>query len=171
MSKRIKYKNEILLDSSGIVHNKKLLSEILNSINIMTATLTNDYSLSNTSQWQIYKLNLKKYSSFGEKLTISNGGIKIGPNISYIKINANVNFNSSDNIGDVMIYKNNSSINYTRSAPKSQSRSTSTSNILIDVAEGDIIYLYIYSDTASKTINVSGNSSRADTYLTVEAIG
>ena len=113
------------------------------------------------------KLVMDRIKSNSSELTLNNGGIKIGKGISKIIVNANIflyaNANNSylwtkiqkDNGEEISIAIDNYNTYYA---------STSHSPRLVDVTEGDIIYIYKL-DSAGGTIRGGAN-----TYITVEVV-
>lgn len=83
MSKSYKLKDGNYIDSTGIVHNKQLLSEILEH-QIITAVLKNNFNISET---HIYKsIPFEEDTVVGNELTVSNGEVVIGEHIKHVKI-------------------------------------------------------------------------------------
>lgn len=139
--------------------------------NVMTARLSNTYTVNSTSANAVYKLDLVEYSKVGTKLSISDGGIKIGKGVSKILVSAQVYFTGGNNEGNPFIFKNNEGIIITMSPVKGAYKSSNITPTLIDVTENDIIYLKIYTDSNGGKLVVAGHDTRPDTSLTVEIVG
>ena len=118
------------------------------------------------------KVELVSAISVGTKLTLENGGIKIGANVKTIKVSATTTY-TANFIGQhaLWIYKNvNSLENRVARALMNTGDSTyvqPTINIIEqitnNISEGDILYVY-----ASSSSNVSVSNSL--TMLTVEVV-
>lgn len=113
------------------------------------------------------KISLNVINTSTSLLTLSDGGIKIGKGISKILINANVFGNAKgSNTSYLWIYikKNQETIAIALNNPSSWYVSTALSSKLIDVAEGDVIWLYKQDDVSTEI------RSGANTWLTVEVV-
>ena len=113
------------------------------------------------------KITLTESVKVGSKLSISNGGIKIGAGVSKIEVSGNVYFSTGMTEGDSIrsfVYKNDEAIvhNYNRSNGTYEDRPISS--FLLSVSEGDILYLYGSNAT-------SGRGVIEDSYLVVKVIG
>lgn len=131
----------------------------------LMAVFTGTTTISSTSH---VKLSLTEKVRNGSLLSISNGGIRIGAGVTKIEVSGNVYFTVGMNEGDSIrsfIYKNDEAIvhNYNRSNGTYEDRPISS--FLVDVTEGDIIYLYGSNATAGRGV-IESNS-----YLTVKVIG
>lgn len=138
-------------------------------IELMHATPTASVTYSSTSDT---KFTLEENINVGNKFSISNGGILIGTDVSIIKISAQMWFSTGFNAGDAYrtcIYKNNTKVIEAGGRVQNANayESCSIVNKIIEVEEGDIIYLYGRNATAGR-----GNSSAGEdtTYLTIEKI-
>lgn len=118
------------------------------------------------------KITLANTVSVGTKLTLNNGGIKIGAGITKVAISASTTYTSSSpSQHSIVIYKN-SKTDANRVARilfncSSNVGIQATINVpyqFVSVAENDVLYLYV---SSSENKNISG----AMTYMTVEAIG
>ena len=144
-----------------------------NSIrNILTAKLTENVSYESGTTGG--KLVLSESSSSGSSLSISeDGGIKIGANISQVIVSAGTritnNNESSASAYNLYIYKN-SSIVVSGRVGRVESGITdgiSISPFLLNVEEGDIIYLAFWK---TSTHLAAIGSTYSSTFLTVEAL-
>lgn len=108
---------------------------------IITAELTSNFTKT-IADYE--KLTLASAGSAGTKLTISNGGIKIGSGVSKIKVSAKASFNSvaSSGLKWLTIFNNNSAIipNPNNLTARGMIYSTTT---IVSVQENDIIYMYV----------------------------
>lgn len=113
------------------------------------------------------KVPLSGIITNSDKLTLSNNGIKIGAGISKILVSGNVFLQSSSNTSYLWtsIRKNTTEISIAIDNYNTYFASTSHSPKLVDVKEGDIIYLWKIDD-ASGTLR----GANKNTYLTVEVI-
>lgn len=101
----------------------------------------------------------------GEKFTLENGGIKIGEGITKVLVSAQtvMSYATSETI-HFAIYKNDSEVaRAVMSAPGTIQHSINITDKLIDVQEGDIIYMYL----RGKDVRFNGGESL--TYLTVKS--
>lgn len=109
---------------------------------------------------------LCKTAGIGNELKMSNGGIKIGKGIKNIKATGQIFYAGNITSGDVLgiyIFKNNATIKL------AQEKVTGATTLalpeyLIEVQEGDIIYLYAR-DSTNKGAVINIHS-----FLTVEAV-
>lgn len=113
------------------------------------------------------KIPLSGIITNSDKLTLSNNGIKIGAGISKILVSGNVFLQSSSNTSYLWtsIRKNTTEISIAIDNYNTYYASTSHSPKLVDVKEGDIIYLWKI-DGAGGTLR----GANKNTYLTVEVI-
>ena len=107
-----------------------------------------------TSTDQVQKIDLSQIELIGSQLSISNGGILIEKDIKKIKVSATILVNvSGSGTYNLYIYKNSE---YIARAIRAGSGNV-TNNItekIVDVAKGDIIYVYISASSGS-TVNAS----------------
>lgn len=107
-----------------------------------------------TSTDQVQKIDLSKMELIGSQLSISNGGILIEKDVKKIKVSATILVNvSGSGTYNLYIYKNSE---YIARAIRSGSGNV-TNNItekIVDVAKGDIIYVYISASSGS-TVNAN----------------
>lgn len=137
------------------------------NINILTATLSDNYALQNTSSYEI--LPLTQYIKIGNKLSVnSSGGIVIGAGINYIKVSSNVSYNTvaSANAKWNTIFKNTSAI-YPCPTYANNRVTIGNNGGLISVTQGDVIYLKVQ---GSATDVIRGGTSNKYTCLTVEVV-
>ncbi len=72
MAKSIKYTNNTYLDSTGVVHDKTLLSEVLNNINLDISNIENMKLLANPDGWV---MNGSQSVNLSENITNQTNGI------------------------------------------------------------------------------------------------
>lgn len=131
--------------------------------NIITANAKTAQTLSTTS-WT--KVPVQLTNSVGDKLEISNDGIKVLSD-GYVYASANILFTSGTNATrrGVSIYVNDTQITYCNTKGDTTYTGASITPLLIPVSENDIIYLYAINQGASDSV-ISTN----DTYLNVEVV-
>ena len=81
-------------DIADVPGDLKTIAERIEAIiqkNIMTAGLTDDYTTTNLSDLETLKIN-KVFCSCGDKLTITEEGIKIGDGVSKVKVSGQIYF-------------------------------------------------------------------------------
>ena len=205
MSKAIKFKDNTYFDSTGVVHERTPLNEVLNNI----GNITNAYSTSQTDAYscdyvnekldEIYtntkskmtiglsanqthtsttKVGLNKVmNSIGNKFTLNSNGIRIGAGVTKVKVSANIlQHASSVNLYGGYITKNGTNLasavnvgfNTITNTNSWAFFHTGMSPIIIDVVEGDIIYLCSYIG-AKSTVTLQAYAGRA-VNLTVEEV-
>ena len=138
----------------------KLLAEK----NVMTANASSNQTLSTTS-WT--KVPVELTASVGDKLEISNDGIKV-LSAGTIMVSANILFSTggtSSTRRGVSIYQNDTSITYCNIKGDTTYTGASITPLLIPVSANDIIYLYAINQGAS-----GSEISAKDTYLNVEVV-
>lgn len=121
--------------------------------NIITAT---GGSYTTTTQ-NNEKYTFTGFNGVGNKLTLSNGGVKIGSGVSYVKVCTYALFSTisgADNRHNLYIFKNSSNqlttINRLRGAWETMASTT----IVIPVSANDVLYLYVRSqDNTGAVIN------------------
>lgn len=113
------------------------------------------------------KIPLSGIITNSDKLTLSNNGIKIGAGISKILVSGNVFLQSSSTTSYLWtsIRKNTTEISLAIDNYNTYFASTSHSPKLVDVQEGDIIYLWKIDDSGGTLRGANKN-----TYLTVEVV-
>lgn len=141
MSRSIKFRNNTYLDSTGIVHNQKLLSDIL-SVNYMRIGKSAEpQTWTSVDSWTVINFN-KTLSSSGNRLTYYDKGIKIGSGVSKVRVTAQVLFDvSGANISShyiIMRIRKNNDGKAKAIFPLLRWGTISTSTI-IDVTENDVI--------------------------------
>lgn len=142
-----------------------VLEQITKRKNTITARVNSDTTISSTSH---IKLPLITALSSGNLLTLENNGIKIGEGISKVLVSGSVYFTTGINAGDstrAFIYKNSSNVcgSYNRSNGSYEHRIIPPT--LIEVTEGDMIYLYGANATGARGIIGTSN-----TQLTIEVV-
>ena len=117
-------------------------------------------------------------NSIGNKFTLIDNGIKIGAGVTKVKVSANILQQASDvNLYGGYITKNGtnlaSAVNIGfNTIPRTNSWEffhTGISPIIIDVVEGDIIYLCSYVNNTTSTVTLQAYAGRA-VNLTVEEV-
>lgn len=137
--------------------------------NIICCELTEEYT---SSAVKSVDLPLQVLNQIGSGFTIENGKIKIGAGINYVKISSNMQAQASSTGKRiaVQIFKRNSSVDQCVASNMFTCPATSIyysmaiGDILIDVAEGDLIIFRPFMDTGV-TIKTEY------TNITVEAVG
>lgn len=118
------------------------------------------------------KIELENAISVGTKLTLENGGVKIGANIKKIMLSATTTFTSGQaSQHSLVIYKNNNSLENriartilnNGSGVDSQATINIIPQIIDNIAEGDILYVYV-------STSIEKSASNPLTMLTVEVI-
>ena len=141
----------------------------LEEVNVMTLALSEHYTMTSTGLTQL-PLN-KTLLSVGNKLTkTSDGGIKIGSGVDYIRISGAVYYrsgNQADDLTTSAIYKNSSSMVDNTSKVRTGGSSKILTTKVISVEEGDIIYLYARNQTRA---NQEIGGFDALTFLNVEVV-
>ena len=145
---------------------KNLIDNIpINEKNIMTAKLDGNVT---TVSGVYTNLSLTLLNSVGSKLTLENGGIKIGSGVSKVKINADLKYicNAVGNKHS-RILKNTASVAWAnqRALSVDDEFTISIGQKIIDVQEGDVFYLAYYAADGD-VISTNYNA----TYLTVEVV-
>lgn len=148
------------------------INEINNNINetksdlsrkVATAFLTNSISDVTSS----LRLNLQGFESTTDKLTLSNGGIRIGAGISKVLISGNY-FNVTSNTTGYCwsrISRNNDDVSLAIDQNNVNFASCSHSPKIQTVTEGDIIYLWKWDDNKC---DIRGGN--VNTWLTVDVV-
>lgn len=133
--------------------------------------LSSDITINPTTQYQRTKLNLSlEMSKLGDKLTLTNGGVKIGKGISKIRVSANGVLSGSTQLTGIIIAKNGYDTYRTFMGSSHTSfLSCSISDGILDVNENDLISLYVYTNTTTESRTVRAYDGYA-TYLCVEAV-
>lgn len=143
----------------------------INTENIMTAKLSAEvaFESGNTGGQIVLDSSVSK----GDKLTLTDGSIKIGEGISYILVSGGAKIQNDNESSwayyNLYIYKNSSIVASSRigylEAGKVSGCSVSPS--LVEVKENDVISLRFYKISTHLATVASSYSS---TYLTVEAV-
>ena len=94
MSKSIKFKNNIYLDSSSVAHNKKPLNEVLTPNYMMIGKSVEPLKWSTQDTWQPMDFKTKITSS-GNKLIHEGNEIKIGEGVSKVRVTAQILYDVS----------------------------------------------------------------------------
>ena len=142
--------------------------------NVMSRSLSAAITNLSVNTYTIIPLNLSVNA--GSKLTATNdGGIEIGANVSKVLVSGNMAVETVTTAGNrhLRIVKNSYSAANTLgwgwdNLQIGDSESITINPQLVDVTEGDIIYLYYYTGNSADTIG--GNAYGGRTALTVEVI-
>lgn len=141
----------------------QLLENKLKERKVATAFISNNISYSANS-----KIAFDQLRTSTDKLTLSSGGIRIGKGITQILVSAQAFSNPSNNNTGyfwTVIKQNSTTVSTSISNPSTWFTTANHSPVLLDVTEGDIIYLYDTGSTSTGTIRGGTN-----TYLTIEVI-
>lgn len=133
--------------------------------------LSSDITINPTVQYQRTKLNLSlEMGKLGDKLTLTNGEVKVGKGISKIRVSANGVLSGSTQLTGIIVAKNGDDTYRTFTGSSHTSfLSCSISGGILDVNENDLISLYVYTNTATESRTVRAYDGYA-TYLCVEAV-
>ena len=159
------FKKTLTKNSKTVATEEFVNNAISDGKNMLMGYFDETISITSTAH---NKITLTESVKNGSLLSISDGGIKIGAGVTKVEVSGNVYFTTGMNEGDSIrsfIYKNDEAIvhNYGRSSGTYEDRAISP--FLVDVSEGDIIYLYGSNATAGRGV-IESNS-----YLTVKVIG
>lgn len=94
MAKSVRLKNNLYLDSSSIVHNKKILNTILTPNYMIIGKSVEPLRWAVKGAWNAMDFT-KKLDSNGSKLSHSENAIKIGTGVSKIRVVAQVLYDAS----------------------------------------------------------------------------
>ena len=136
--------------------------------NIITIKTTDNISQNVSTTWADYQISLNStLSSVGSKLTLSNGGIKIGSGVHHVKVAGCVFEKGISSTLIAGIVKNSTRVcyGYESTTSSGQFVTLSFSPMVLDVQENDIFKLFVGSSVTG-TITVSNVS----TNLTIEVI-
>lgn len=132
----------------------------------LTAYLPSSQTTTSTDE----KVKLALYNQIGTKLSMSNNGVKIGAGISKVKVSGVISFvwDSPETLDvNIKILKNDTPIlRINGNKVKNGGDSVSCPPVLIDVQEGDVIYMNVVSNISGNILYMYMNS----TFLTVEAV-
>lgn len=133
----------------------------VNEINLLHATSTSTIT---TVQNTDAKIPMQENIKFGTKLSISDGGVKIGAGVSYVRVFGSLKYQTyASGRTHLEIYKNNSSFAFYTLRLSGNWESISTDEIIIPVEENDIIYMYTRTQDAGNGVTDAGE-------MTVEVI-
>lgn len=143
--------------------------------NVMTAYLS--ANMTNLAVNTYTKISLDSSNSVGDKLTLqSDGGIKIGANVSKILVSARASIQGSATTGrrHLRVMKNSYTNNNTLAWSQDDFGASVTEDIVItptvgNVQEGDVVYLWYYVPNSADSIG--GNTYGCRTSMTIEVIG
>lgn len=142
--------------------------------NVMTAYLSANETDLAVSTYTIIPLDSS--NSVGSKLTLtSNGGIKIGSNVSKILVSARASIQGSSSTGrrHLRVMKNSYTNNNTLAWSQDDFGANVTEDIVItptvaNVSEGDVVYLWYYVPNSADSIG--GNAYGCRTSMTIEVL-
>lgn len=164
--------NGNIKNSYGTSQTDTYSQEYLNR-SFMVAKLSSDYTISNTNTNEEIK-NFESYNSLGSKFSISNGVIKIGAGVTKVLVGYKANLyneSSTTRTFTYLIHKNNSTNVLTQEASSWNTTNLVQVNlslpILLDVSEGDEIWLRVYGGAGQK---VGTSATRNVTYITIEEV-
>lgn len=135
--------------------------------NAITATMSDNQSITTTSTWQVVKVNLDTITS-SDKLSLLGNAVKIGKGVSKILVSANTSFvEQTSGLVNISFLKNSTTTGKTVQGMSDQSRlNISAPPQLIDVTEGDLIYMCLSFGNTQTGKTVSSSS----TFMTVQVI-
>ena len=129
--------------------------------NAIEASMSTAQNITGTDQSKV-KFDEVKVQS-GELLTLDNNGIKIGKGISTILVNYTLWIENNGGYASVHVYKNNEQLTYNIQPQKYlDAWNVNSGSKLINVKEGDAIYIYVRFSTGDSGNKVAkyGNSNR-----------
>lgn len=135
--------------------------------NAITATMSDNQSITTTSSYQVVKVNLDTITN-SNKLTLIGNAVKIGKGVSKILVSANTSFvEKTDGLVNLQFLKNSSTIGKTVQGMSDQARlNISAPPQLIEVSEGDLIYMCLAFGNTQTGKTVSSSA----TFMTVQVI-
>ena len=137
------------------------------SVQMIKAIMSEDYTINGVSTIEMLPLDTVNTQK-GTKLTVENGGVKIGKGINYVLASGNVywytNVQNRETI--TYIYKNDSNQSTTNCYYTSNQEHTTLPMVIIPVQEGDIINLRVQAQGAASPLPVI-KSYGTGTFLTV----
>lgn len=153
MTKTIKFKNNIYLDSTGICRD------------IITLLMSSGKS-GNTSN--NIKVPFDRYISVGKKLSLVDNQVRIGKNIKKVMVSGAcfIDTPNNNNYLWLSIKQNDNWVASNLTAGGMIYKSCSIASRILDVKEGDLIGLYI-DNTGGTPYNIRDGHN---TYLTVEVV-
>ena len=159
-------------DIADVPGDLKTIAEKIEAItqkHVITAGLTDDYTTADPSNFEKLKTN-KVFCSCGDKLTITEEGIKIGDGVSKVMVSGQIYFYTNVSMnGDsvAVICKNNKQIISHNQKLTDNYEHIALPEKLIDVKKGDIINLVVKSEKATGTLIKNYEDG---TFLTVEVV-
>lgn len=144
---------------SEVNENLDRIEKKVNEINILTAELKEDVTINASSSARADNIALNELTRIGNKLSISDGGIKIGKDVNHILVSGNIRIksNTASKRAGIQVARNlqtsdrfkflASNIMYLSAA--NSTYGISSSSILIDVKENDVLYLNCYMDASA----------------------
>lgn len=137
--------------------NKTNLVNAINEVNDINLLHATNSSTVTTVQNTDAKITMQENIKLGTKLSIENGGIKIGAGISYVSAFASLIFERyASGRTHLEIYKNNGVVQGSISRLTGNWESISTDEVIIPVQENDVIYLYTKTQDAGNALTATG---------------
>lgn len=141
-------------------------------INIITARITTLINVATASEY--LQIPLTSELSLGGKLTISNGSIKIGAGVKYVKVSANVSWTELKSNAErhIRIKRNEDTVSWaTAYGVTGNFLQMSLTDRVISANEGDLITLCYYTNTVGDRVYSGTDANSYQTYMTVEVVG
>ena len=168
MSKSIKLKNNVYLDGTSV--RKDIIYCKLQSDVQLTAgayiginNLTQTYKIGNKLSITNGQIKIGKGINY-VKVSVTNGQIKIGKGINYVKVSVVIGLNCYDDTLYSYLYKNNANYGFWLVADTSSPYDAHSREEIIPVSENDLISFSVY-------LANGGSVSDTRTNIIVEAIG
>lgn len=140
-------------------------------LNVITATLTSDKSITGTATTNDIALTL--FNRIGSKLSLTNGEVVVNSGVNYVLVSGSVRITNDATSGttayNCYVYKNDEVVASSRmyGIGNGGSGACSTPSVLVSVSQGDIIKLAIWKASSNKcTVSSAGNA----TLLTVQSL-
>ena len=135
--------------------------------NAITATMSDNQSITTTSSYQVVKVNLDTITN-SNKLTLIGNAVKIGKSVSKILVSANTSFvEKTDGLVNLQFLKNSSTIGKTVQGMSDMARlNISAPPQAFDVKEGDLIYMCLSFGNVQTNKTVSSSS----TFMTIQVV-
>lgn len=137
---------------------------------IVTAYLASNYTVSTANANAYKSLYLAQKCKVGSKLEMSNGGIKIGNHISYVKISAQMQITPSGGaaVKHLRIYKGETVVGWAnvRCTAVNDGKTLVIASHVIPVSAGDVLTLRYYASAG----DVIQGAEQIPTLLTVEVV-
>ena len=141
MNKSIKFKNNIYLDTSSIVHSTRILNELLTPNYMMIGKTVEPLRWSTQDTWQPMDFKTK-ITSFGNKLIHDGNGIRIGSGVSKVRVVAQILYDVSGldaSTNYLFMRISNNNIGKSKSITGMHRWGTLHTEAIFNVSEDDII--------------------------------